>query len=131
MATALDKARTVEERLDHLEKEVREIREIQKRNLPEFRAALKRIDVMRETIHSHGNSLMRLEKLGEDAAKANAATADSIGELVILFKGAKTASGIIRRWAPRIIPVLIGVAVGRGWITIEDGKSITSIFGFG
>ena len=86
---------------------------------------------MRETIHAHSNSLQRIEALADQAIKSQSATAESMAELVTFLKTSKSAIGYARRWWPRIATFAIGVAVAKGWITAENGKSFLSIFGMG
>jgi len=126
---------TLEERVARLDKElnrvrreVAAIRRVQRENMPIFKGALERIDIMRKSLHDHANSLTRLEALAGKAVAAQEIAAASTAELVALLNGTKTAFGVARKYWPRLATFALGIAVTKGWITAENGTNFLSIF---
>ena len=122
-------------RLEQLENRVDEIIATQVRNIPIFRAVLSRILGMRETLHAHSNSLMRLEALITKSVSAQEATsigvaanAVKLDNLLAFTVHARTWAGYARKYWPRFATFGLGIAVARGWITAENGTNILHLF---
>lgn len=62
----------------------------------------------------------------ENSAKI---AAHNTQEILDLMRHAKTWSGYVRKWGPRIATLVVGIAVGRGWITSENGANFLHVFG--
>lgn len=121
--------RELERRVAAVERVTATLQRRQRENLPLFKKALKRLDELGDRSHDHANALQRLEAIGATAVKSQTETAEALAMLVGLVKGSKTATGLLRRYWPRIATALLGIAIGKGWLTVEDGKSLTSLFG--
>lgn len=116
-------------RLDRLERTVHAIKRVQARNLPLFQEALERITTMRETIHTHSNALGRLEKLATDNADAQAAFAESMGELVSLLKVGKGGAALARKYGVRVVTFVLGYLVLSGKMSHETQELFSHLFG--
>lgn len=119
----------LEERVAKLERVTGTLQRRQRENLPLFKKALVRLDELGNRSHDHANALQRLEALGATAVKSQTETAEALKVLVGVVKGSKTATGILRRYWPRIATCVLGIAIGKGWLTAEDGKSLTGLLG--
>lgn len=127
-ASAKDVAE-LEDRVARLERVTGQLQRRQRENMPLFKKALIRLDELGNRSHDHANALQRLEALGATAVKSQTETAEALKVLVGVVKGSKTATGLLRRYWPRIFTCVIGIAIGKGWLTAEDGKSITGLIG--
>lgn len=139
----------IEKRMGRLEKALKSVTNIQRKNLPLFTNTLQEVTAIRETLHSHAEGLSRVEKMAADSGTVTAALAESVraitatqeamantqkanGEkldnLVDLLSHAKTWGGYLKKYGAKALPFIIGLMVARGWITIDTGKSFTQIF---
>lgn len=119
----------LEDRVSRLERVTGQLQRRQRENMPLFKKALIRLDELGSRSHDHANALQRLEALGATAVKSQTETAEALRVLVGVVKGSKTATGLLRRYWPRIFTCVVGIAIGKGWLTAEDGKSITGLIG--
>ena len=119
---------TLSARVDALEKRLDDVIAVQAANTPIFKAALERILAMREAIHEHSNSLMRLESLAQKATLAQETMGANVQQILAFMTNAKTWGGYVKKYTPRTLTFLLGIAVARGWISAGDGHNLLAIF---
>jgi hypothetical protein len=106
------------------------IERVQSINLPRLNIGLERLDSVEKTVNANSSILATLKSGYDTDAALRAENAQKLDDILSLISHTKTAMGIVRRHAPRVLAFAIGVAMAKGWITVENGQNFLHAFGF-
>lgn len=115
--------------LEALSARLEKVERIQRTNLPKFRNVLKRLAAMEKSMASAITAISEIKALAKADAELRVANAEKLDSILGFMTHAKTWGGYARKYWPRLITFVAGVAVAKGWVTVENSHNFLQIFG--